>query len=135
MTTEHSTTQDPDAGNLGDAGKRALDAERQARREAEKRARDAEMRLAEFERRDLVREVASAKGLDGALAERLRGSTKEELEADADEFLALVKPDEADRKARTPSGLPKERLRGGADPTDMDEPASGLVDRILGNGL
>ena len=36
--------------------------------------------------------VALAKGLPSELIDRLRGSNKEELEADADELLKLVKP-------------------------------------------
>ncbi|MCZ7525756.1 MAG: hypothetical protein M5U14_04815 [Acidimicrobiia bacterium] len=40
MATEHdtSTTTDPEADDLGEAGKRALDAERRARRDAERRS-------------------------------------------------------------------------------------------------
>lgn len=46
---ENNTTA---AADLGDAGKKALDAERKARRDAEKRARDLEARIKEFEDRD-----------------------------------------------------------------------------------
>lgn len=103
---------------LGDAGKRALAVERDARKAAEKRAADAERKAKEFEDRDLTEQqklekraaeaegkltpleqenarlrVALKKGLTGdkaALAERLRGSTEEELMADADELLKLA---------------------------------------------
>jgi len=45
---------------------------------------------AQAESRALRYEVAAAKGLDLALAARLTGSTKEELEADADTLMALI---------------------------------------------
>jgi len=35
-------------------------------------------------------EVAAAKGLDSKFASRLAGSTREEIEADADEFLTVI---------------------------------------------
>lgn len=93
---------------LGDAGKAALDKERAARKEAEKelakyrkaeqdRAEadksEAEKRAAAEERataaelRAMRLEVAHDKGLTPAQAKRLVGSTREELEADADEIL------------------------------------------------
>lgn len=43
---------DPTDGDLGDAGKKALEAERKARRDAEKVARDTQAKLKEFEDRD-----------------------------------------------------------------------------------
>lgn len=76
--------------------------------EAEKRAKEAEVRA-------LRLEVAGAKGLSAAQAKRLVGSTKEELEADADEFLESIKsPD----NSGAPPGKPKENLRGGGAPDD-----------------
>lgn len=97
------------ADELGDAGKRALDAERKARKAAEKRAQDAEAKVKQAEDAektevqrltDLVDElkkraeeaeakalrftIAAAKELSLAQARRLVGSTQEELEADAD---------------------------------------------------
>ena len=104
---------------LGDAGKKALDAERREKRAAEKRAADLETRLKEFEDRDkseaqklaeraeaaerrlaeveaqsLRLEVAAEKGLTPAQARRLLGSTREELETDADELLASFRQSE-----------------------------------------
>lgn len=53
VVAEPDTQPDPepvaDAGDLGDAGKRALEAERKAARAAERRAKDLERRLAEIE--------------------------------------------------------------------------------------
>lgn len=113
---------------LGDAGKRALDNERKARRAAEKRLAELEQKVKEAEdaeKTELQRlqdqvaeltkraeaaeakvaryEVAAEKGLTPAQARRLVGATREELEADADamaEELGLNKPDEKDDKKR-----------------------------------
>lgn len=112
-----SATEPPATGELGDAGKKALDAERREKRAAEKRAADAEARLKEIEDREktestrageraeaaekraadaearaLRLEIASEKGLTPAQAKRLVGETREELEADATELLDTFKP-------------------------------------------
>ena len=131
--------------DLGDPGKKALDAERKSRAAAEKRAKDLEARIKEFEDKDkteaqkaadakaeadkraetaeakaLRLEVAFEKGLTPKQAKRLTGSTREELEADADELLEDFKPsDDKDRKP--PTTRPRERLRGGTDPDDEPE--------------
>lgn len=100
---------------LGDAGKKALDAERKARRDAERqlaaanqqlqqiadqgktdlelateRAAKAEQQLAVLQHNQLRMEVATAKGLPASAAMRLQGATREELEADAVELAALI---------------------------------------------
>jgi cell division septum initiation protein DivIVA len=117
--TENTGADDtmPATGDLGDAGKKALDAERRDKRAAEKRATDLEAKLKEFEDRDktestrvieraeaaekratdaesraLRLEIASEKGLTPAQAKRLVGDTREELEADASELLETFKP-------------------------------------------
>lgn len=97
---------------LGDAGKRAIQAEREARAAAEKAARDAQAKLKEIEdaqkseeqkrqeaadaalkeaeaakAKALRYEVAAAKGVPLTQAHRLQGATKEDLEADAEAFL------------------------------------------------
>jgi hypothetical protein len=114
---DKSATDDDkkDDDTLGDAGKRALAAEREARRKAEadlKTARDElgkvkadqdtsksdlqkvldkvaglETRAEEAERKALVAEVAADKKLTPAQARRLQGTTREELESDAAELL------------------------------------------------
>lgn len=119
-TAENSITEadpTPATGDLGDAGKKALDAERRERRAAEKRAADLEARLKDLEDRDksetakaaeraeaaekaaaaaearaLRLEIAAEKGLTPAQAKRLVGDTREELEADASELLDTFKP-------------------------------------------
>ncbi|HVM07203.1 MAG TPA: hypothetical protein VM345_01970 [Acidimicrobiales bacterium] len=123
---------------LGDAGKKALEAERKARREAEQRAKDFEDRLKQIEDKDksevekltakvaeaekraadaeakaLRYEVAAEKGVK---ARWLSGSTREELEAAADEYLADHPTADGGEKKPTPS-KPAEDLKGGGDPT------------------
>lgn len=82
----------------------------------------AEKRAAEAEARALRLEVASAKGLTPSQAKRLVGATREELEADADEILADFAPQRpGEHETPPPGGRPKERLRGGGDPTEEPE--------------
>lgn len=59
---------------------------------AQQAATDAAARATEAELRATRLEVAVAKGLTPAQAKRLVGSTKEELEVDADELLEVIKP-------------------------------------------
>lgn len=122
-----SAPETPEAdAQLGDAGKKALDAERKARRDAERqlaaanqqlqqitdqgktelelateRAAKAEQQLAALQHNQLRLEVATAKGLPASAAMRLQGTTREELEADADDFSRLIQP--ADQQQ--PAGL------------------------------
>ena len=73
-------------------------------------------------------EVAVSKSLDEdrakritTAASRLHGTTREELEADADDFLSTFTAVEADRGA--PEGKPVEHLKpGSGDPTVEPEP-------------
>lgn len=112
MTTQSDAGAKPtddDEPQLGDPGKRALAAERKARADAEKALKEANEQIAKFERRDLVASVATAKGVPAELSGRLQGTTKEELEADADELLKLVKPESGS------TDKPKESLRSGAN--------------------
>lgn len=133
----------PDPGDLGDGGKKALDAIRAEKRAAEKRAKDAEDQLktlqdkdkSESERltekvtqleKDLTAataradrfEVALDKGLDMTRAKRLTGTTREELEADADELITWTAG--KDDKPAVP-GKPTADLKGGGDPTEEPE--------------
>lgn len=139
---------DPDAG-----AKKALEAERAARREADKTVTELRTRLKDLEDRDkdesqklldriaaaeqkaaeadkkveeakaetLRLSVAAEKGLKPAQAKRLAGTTREELEADADDLLASFTPtkegDDKDETDPKPAGRPKEDLKGGSDPT------------------
>lgn len=144
-----------DTDSLGDAGKRALDAERKARATAEKALRDAEARLKAVDDADKSEvekltaqvaelsktaeaataradrfEVAAAKGLSLAQARRLVGTTKEELEQDAAEMRAELGLDKVDDKKQ--SGRPKEDLKPGASNDESDEvDPKKLADSIL----
>lgn len=101
--------------DLGDGGKKALDAERRARRQAEKAATDAAARIKEYEDRDktesqklteqlaaLKAEAATAKaealrlrvaaelGLPGDLHEFLTGDDEESVRAKAQKLMAAT---------------------------------------------
>ena len=129
----------PQDEQLGDGGKKALAEERKARQTAERElaryrkaeqdkadaektelqkasetAAAAETRATEAEARALRLEVAAAKGLPLAMAKRLQGTTRDELEADADELLAAVPPKTAgDPPARPgPKPDPSQGARG-----------------------
>lgn len=125
---------------LGDAGKKALAAERKRASDAEKElaryrkaeqekadaekselqkaaeAREAaEKRAADAETRALRLEVAQEKGLTAAQAKRLQGSTREELETDADELLAAFPaPPAVPGKPAAPKPDPSQGARGNA---------------------
>lgn len=118
-----------------DAVKNALDAERKSAREATKRAEAAEAQVREFEDKNKTEaekltakvekltgdkvtleaenirlRVAIVKKLPAELIDRLKGSNLEEIEADADELLKLVKTDTAtsfDGGAREPAPQPE----------------------------
>lgn len=115
--------------DLGDAGKRALAAERDARRTTERELRETKDLLASYEEanksevekladkaaaaedrastaelRALRVEVAHEKGLTSAQAKRLVGKTREELEADADELLETFSGKKADGNGKDGDG-------------------------------
>ncbi|MGW4119880.1 hypothetical protein [Nocardia sp. NPDC004711] len=102
---------DPVDDNLGDPGKKALDAERQARKDAEKALKAAQAAVKAYEdakktdaekqaeriaglEKDAAKalryEAAEKAGLSLSLAQRLNGSTLDEMIADAKEFKALI---------------------------------------------
>jgi hypothetical protein len=111
---------------LGDAGKRALDAERKARREAERQAREANDRATELEGAELRRSVAAEKGLSDDQAKFLSGSSREEMIASADELLEAFKSEGGDSVAR----LPRERLKPGAAPGAEPKDFGAVADRV-----
>lgn len=163
--TEEQDEKDAKSGELGEAGKRALDNERRARRAAEKRLGELEAKVKEAEDAEKTEvekltgqvaeltkraeaseakatrfEVAAAKGLSLAQARRLVGSTKEELESDADEMraeLGLKDEETKDEGEEAPAeeqgiGRPKEDLRPGASNEGEEQPDPGkLADSIL----
>lgn len=120
-----ATTDD----QLGDAGKRAIDAERKARSAAEKNAKDLQSKLDEIERanmselekaqqaaqsaqaeltqyqaRAMRQQVALSKGIPAALVDRLQGDTEDDLNADADALLALINAPKSPKPDPTAGG-------------------------------
>lgn len=141
-------TPDPDAG-----AKKALEAERAARREAEKQLKEFQAKLKEIEDKDksevdklreqlaeltkdrdalqanaLRAEIAMAKGLTAAQAKRLVGATREELEADADEILEAF-PTKGG-VTPPPSRKPASDLRGGGEASKEQVDVKSLIDSI-----
>lgn len=145
--TDPTPPTPPDDKPLGPAGERALAAEREARKALEREVAklaplanllggaaptgdgrtDLELlteRVAGYER-DLADErsartrleVAAEKGLSPKQASRLRGATKAELLADADELLTEFPA--APAGPRTPAPDPSQGARGGT-PLDLD---------------
>ncbi|MER7922187.1 DUF4355 domain-containing protein [Streptomyces sp. NPDC096057] len=74
------------------------------RDDAAAEAATAKAQAAEASRKALVLEIAADKGLTPAQASRLQGSTKEELEADADALKALFGATAPDTTRRPPTG-------------------------------
>ncbi len=146
---------------LGDAGKKAIQREREARADLERKLAEAERlkdelasKVKSFEDRDkteqqkladqlaelqkqveakdaeiakatqasLRAEVAAARGVP---ANRLHGTTKEELEADADAYLTEVAAREQGAAKRNPPKTPAANLKSGASGSDNN----GLSDK------
>lgn len=85
-----------------------------------------EERAEKAEREALVAKVAQAKKLPATFANRLSGSTEEELEADADAILEALEEasggeEEEPGKKPAPS-KPKPKLKSGTDPEEEGEP-------------
>lgn len=104
------------------------DAEKSELEKAAERAEAAEKRAAALELNALRNEVALSKGLTAAQAKRLQGTTKEELEEDADDLLETFgasKESTSKRKATT--------LRGGSNPDEDKKPfdAKSLAKKML----
>ena len=122
--------------DLGDGGKKALDAERRARRQAEKAATDAAARIKEYEDRDktesqklteqlaaLKAEAATARaealrlrvaaelGLPGDLHEFLTGDDEESVRAKAQKLMAATA---AATGPRSPAPDPTQGAKQGA---------------------
>ncbi len=129
--SEQDTTQEPQSGNgelqgdpadLGDAGKKALATERDARKAAEKAAADLQARLDQIEaanmselekaqkaaqdaqdqlatiiRQNTRNQVALAKGVPADLVDFLTGENEDEIGAKADVLLARLNAPTAPR--------------------------------------
>jgi hypothetical protein len=76
-------------------------------KQMQQQMREAELRAARLE-------VAAAKGLTPAQAARLQGSTREELDADADQLKELFPTNPTSGTPGTPAPDPSQGARGGA---------------------
>lgn len=104
----------------------------------------AEKRAAEVEMRALRAEVAFEKGLTPAQAKRLVGTTKEELEADADDLLntfgsTKTTPDFGGGNRGKPIGgksaqLTRDQLKSMTPEAIAKAKAEGRLDNLLGKG-
>lgn len=149
-STENAETPAPqgdpaEAPELGDSGKKALDAERRraatAEREAkalkarldqleaanlselekaQKAAAEATARLAEYEKTTIRQRVALTKGVPADLVDRLRGDTEDEIAADADALMALV------TAPKSPRPDPSQGPRTSATASTADQFAAAL---------
>lgn len=106
---------DPAPTDLGDAGKRALEAERKAKRDAERRAAEAEARVKEFEdsqKSELEKAAARAEAAEKAAAEAQAKALRLEI---AEEM-------------KVPSNL--RRFLTGTDEDSLREQAESLVNEL-----
>jgi hypothetical protein len=121
-----------EAKNNADAAKRLAEIEDANKSEVEKAAQrvaDAEARAKAAETRALRLQVAAEKGLTVKQAGRLSGETLEELQADADDFLADLpnpKPTPGDKRPREASA----RVTGDDEPPVETDPAK-LADAVM----
>lgn len=157
MAEENITPEAPAEAPAGpemdtDAGKKALDAERKNARAAARerdalaarlkefedrdksetqrlaeRAEAAERRAVEVELRAMRLEVAAEKGLNPSQAKRLLGTTREEIEADADELIATFAPPPLPDEPPSAARRPVESLRPGAAPAAPALNSDGLT--------
>ncbi|MBA9002017.1 capsid assembly scaffolding protein Gp46 family protein [Thermomonospora cellulosilytica] len=105
----------------------AADASKSELQKLAERVEAAEKRAADMEAKALRAEVAQAKGLTPAQAKRLTGTTREELEADADELLEVFggRKDSGGKDGGTDTGADK----------DDPEPDSGKGEGDAGAAL
>jgi len=89
-----------------------------------------EERAAKAEEAALRADVAQAKGLTPAQAKRLQGKTREELEADAEELLAMFRPAAKDDKDHEDDGGGGDNVGGGSgkDQAEGGKDAGGGAD-------
>lgn len=116
--TKYDELQDSERSELEKAAERIA--------AAEAKAQEAELALLRYE-------VGADKGLTPAQAKRLTGTTREELESDADELREAFGGDDSKKPTPPPSRRPVPHLRGGLDPEGDDDviDAGKVADSIL----
>lgn len=104
---------------------------RQRATAAEAKAQEAEGKdeqLNKLNAENLRLRIAVKHGLPESLVKRLSGTTEEEILQDAEELMELF------GSKKPPTQQPRERLRGGGDPTAPDEnDVEKVVDRVFNN--
>lgn len=119
--------------------KEAEDADKSEIDKLKDRLSESESRASKAESEALRTTVASQKGLTANQAKRLSGSTKEELESDADELLESfgTKKSEGDDgegddggKGESSRRRPKENLRPGASSEEEPEDYTKIADEV-----
>ena len=115
---------------LADKAKELEDANKSEQEKLLERLAAAEKREADTTVRLLRAEVASEKGLSTKQAARLTGSTREELEADADEFLADLKDTHVSKGTTSPQDT---GAGVGGDSKDDDEDPLVLARAAMGS--
>jgi hypothetical protein len=138
-----SQTQGEPAEELGEGGKKALDAERNARKVAEKAAADFKKRLDEIEAANLsdlekaqrqAKEAQEAAARATADAARFRVAAKYGLnDEDADLFLTGADAETLERQAaalvaRTPAGPKPDRSQGAKGTAGAKTPADSFAE-------
>ena len=132
----------PDGDSLGDSGKKALAAERSARRAAEKAAAEALARVKEFEDKDktelerLTEQIAQADARAKQAeteAMRLRVAAETGLPSDLQEFLTGDSEDQLRERASkllAATNAASEPRRPAPDPSQGAKPSSGAGDQL-----
>lgn len=118
--------EQPGDGQLGEAGQRALAAERERRREVERELREQREELREMRVAQARRDVASELRLTGDQAALLQGEDAGAMRAHGEALIAaFARPAEVRRR-------PQERLTPGGVPSGAERPsASALADAVL----
>lgn len=132
-----STTEETDVFDADKAREkiRKVNSEASALRkrlaEAEARGTDSEektQKVTALEAENLRLRIGVKHGLPEALVKRLSGTTEEEILQDAEELMELF------GSKKPPTQQPKERLRGGGDPTQpADVNIDEMVERVFNN--
>lgn len=138
---------DQDDERLGEGGMKALKAEREANKQLKAQIAELNDKVKAFEDKDksesekqaerigelektsasAIRkatqyEVAAAKGIPLSLATRLRGETKEEMEADAEELLPLI--NQGKPRKPNPKSDPSQGQGGAPKPASLSDAIS-----------
>ena len=108
---------------LEDAGKTEEERREQAHKDLQSENSTLKSTVEQKDVQLLRYEVAAAKGLDLAAAKRLQGTTREDIEADADEWLQLWGPGKGSVREDQHRGDPGQGQRGGQKESSYEQGA------------